>query len=150
MWIGGINSVVLILSSLDDVGGDRASKLGRQRDMARCLVATAGFGVLFLVFKGYEYYGDYVEHLTPFLNRPYELGHNQTTTLFIDLYYIVTSLHAAHLTIGIGIVLVTAYTASRPGYLGRHQNRIEITGLYWHFIDVMWIIVYPTLYLVNR
>jgi cytochrome c oxidase subunit 3 len=150
MWIGGANSVVLILSSLTMSAAIELSKLGRQRDMVRCLVATAGFGVLFLVFKSYEYYGDYAEHLTPFLSRPYAIAGDGPSILFVDLYYIITSLHAVHLTIGIGIVLVTARLASGPGYLGRHQNRIEITGLYWHFIDVMWIIVYPTLYLVNR
>jgi cytochrome c oxidase subunit 3 len=59
-------------------------------------------------------------------------------------------IHFLHLTIGVLIVLAMAALASRPGFLQRHQNRIEITGLYWHFIDLVWVIVFPTLYMANR
>ena len=70
--------------------------------------------------------------------------------LFTDLYFITTGLHALHLTVGIGLVLVMAALASRKGFLENHFNRIEVLGLYWHFIDLIWMIVFPTLYLLNR
>lgn len=150
LWIGGVNTVILITSSFIMSGAIEMSKLGRQRDVVRCLLGTAAFGAMFLLLKSYEYYTDYVDHLTPFLNRPYDLAGDDASKLFINLYWVTTILHFIHLSVGVGIVLVMAWLASRPGYLRRHQNRIEITGLYWHFIDLVWIIVFPTLYMANR
>ena len=150
LWIGGVNTVILITSSLVMTGAIEMSKLGRARAVTRCLLVTGALGAGFLLLKSYEYYVDYVEHMTPFLHRPYELGSDGASQLFVNLYWVTTILHFGHLTIGIGIVWVMAWLASRPNYLARHQNRIEITGLYWHFIDLVWLIVYPSLYLVNR
>jgi cytochrome c oxidase subunit III len=150
-WIGATNTAVLILSSFTMSIAIELSKMGWQKPMVRFMRITAGLGVLFLMLKGYEYYRDYVEHMTPFLSwREYDLRGNPASQLFVNLYYIITLLHGGHLTIGITIVLIMAAQASKPGYLTRRQNRIEITGLYWHFIDLIWIIVFPTLYLVNR
>jgi cytochrome c oxidase subunit 3 len=151
MWIGGLNTAVLITSSFTMSAAIELSRMGRQRLMVRCMQITAALGAVFLCLKGYEYYRDYAEHMTPFLSwRPYALRGDAPAELFIDLYYIITSLHAVHLTIGIGLMLVTARMASRPGFLERHSIRVPITGLYWHFIDLVWIIVYPTLYVLNR
>jgi cytochrome c oxidase subunit 3 len=150
-WIGATNTLVLIVSSFFMSAAIELSRLGRQRAMVRCMLMTAGLGVVFLLLKSYEYYRDYVEHMTPFLSwRRYELAGDPSSRLFTDLYFIITGLHAVHLTIGIGIMLTMAWLASRKGFLAAHQNRIEITGLYWHFIDLIWIVVFPTLYLLNR
>jgi len=150
-WIGAGNSVVLIVSSLTMAMAIEFSKLGRSRDMIRCMLATSGLGFVFLCLKGFEYYKDYEEHMTPFLQwRQYALANDHPTVLFVDLYYIATSLHAVHMTIGISLLMFTAWQASHSGYLARRQNRIEIVGLYWHFIDLVWIMVFATLYLVNR
>ena len=150
LWIGAVNTVVLITSSLVMTGAIEMSKLGRARDVTRCLFVTGALGAGFLLLKSYEYYDDYVEHMTPFLKRPYELGADGASQLFVNLYWVTTILHFGHLTIGIGIVWAMAWLVGRPHYLARHQNRVEITGLYWHFIDLVWLIVYPSLYLVNR
>ena len=73
-----------------------------QRPMIRCMHVTAALGVLFLMLKGYEYYRDYVEHMMPFLSwRRYELVGDPASQLFTDLYFIITGLHAIHLTVGI-------------------------------------------------
>jgi cytochrome c oxidase subunit 3 len=149
-WIGALNSLVLICSSLTMSGAIVTSRLGMQRVMVRFMLATAALGALFLIFKSYEYYQDYVEHLTPFLDRPYALADDPASRLFVDLYFLTTSLHAVHLTTGIAILLWMTRKASRPGFLQRHQNRIEIYGLYWHFIDLIWILVFPILYVVGR
>jgi cytochrome c oxidase subunit 3 len=127
-----------------------ASRQGEQRWMVRCMLVTAALGTLFLLLKGYEYYTDYAEHLTPFLDRPYALANDPASQLFVDLYFITTALHGLHLTTGVGILLVLTWQASRAGFLARHQNRIEIYGLYWHFIDLIWIIVFSVLYVVGR
>jgi cytochrome c oxidase subunit 3 len=150
-WIGATNTAVLILSSFTMSIAIELSRLGRQRLMVRFMLLTAAIGAVFLMLKGYEYYRDYVEHMMPFLPfRPYELAGDPSSRLFTDLYFIITGLHAVHLTIGIGIMLVMSWFASQPHFLQRHQNRIEITGLYWHFIDLIWMVVFPTLYLLNR
>jgi cytochrome c oxidase subunit 3 len=150
-WIGAVNTVILIVSSFCMSGAIECSRLGLQRLMVRFMLATAGLGALFLVMKSYEYYRDYVEDMMPFLpGHPYVLAGDLPSQLFTDLYFIITGLHAIHLTIGIGIMLTMAWLGSRPLFLERHQNRIEITGLYWHFIDLIWMVVFPTLYLLNR
>jgi cytochrome c oxidase subunit 3 len=149
-WIGATNTAVLICSSFTMSGAIVASRQGEQRWMVRCMLVTAALGTLFLLLKGYEYYTDYAEHLTPFLDRPYALANDPASQLFVDLYFITTALHGLHLTTGVGILLVLTWQASRAGFLARHQNRIEIYGLYWHFIDLIWIIVFSVLYVVGR
>ncbi len=150
-WIGATNTAVLIVSSFTMSGAIELSRLGWQRGMVRFMLATAALGSLFLVLKGYEYYEDYDEHMMPFLGRrPYELAHDRASSLFTDLYYVTTGLHGLHLFTGVSILLVMTRMASQPGYLTRHQNRIEVFGLYWHFIDLIWIIVFPVLYVLNR
>jgi cytochrome c oxidase subunit 3 len=150
-WIGATNTAVLIVSSFTMSLAIEASKAGLKRSMIRFLMMTASLGTLFLVLKGYEYYRDWAEHMMPFLPwRRYELAGDPASRLFTDLYYIITGLHGLHLTVGIALVLGMAALARHRGFLARHQNRIEVLGLYWHFIDIVWIIVFPTLYLLNR
>jgi cytochrome c oxidase subunit 3 len=149
-WIGATNSLVLICSSFTMSGAIIMSRLGGQRWMVRCMLATAALGSLFLVLKGYEYFVDYQEHMTPFLPRAYALNGDTASQLFVNLYFITTGLHGVHLLTGVSILLWLTWEANKPGFLARHQNRIEIYGLYWHFIDLIWIIVFPVLYVVGR
>ncbi|MBN8901403.1 MAG: cytochrome c oxidase polypeptide III, partial [Rhodospirillales bacterium] len=105
-WIGATNTAILIVSSFIMSVAIELSRLGRQRPMAWCMLGTAAFGVLFLMLKGYEYYRDYVEHMTPFLSfRRYELVGDPASRLFTNLYFITTGLHAVHLIIGITLML---------------------------------------------
>ena len=149
-WIGATNTAVLIVSSLTMSGAIMTSRLGWQKIMVWCMYATAALGTLFLVLKGYEYYKDYLDHLTPFMARPYDLAGDRASILYVNLYYVATALHGFHLTTGVAILMVLAIQARSPGYLSRHQNRIEVYGLYWHFIDLMWIMVFTIIYVMNR
>ncbi len=149
-WIGATNTVVLIVSSFTMSAAIMLSRMGWQRAMVWAMLATAALGALFLVFKGYEYYADYLEYMTPFLPRPYALAADPHSILFVNLYWVTTGLHGLHLLTGVSILIVLALQARAPGYLGRHQNRIEVYGLYWHFIDLIWILVFPTLYVIGR
>jgi len=149
-WIGAANTAVLICSSFTMSGAIGLSRLGWQRGMVGCMLATATLGTLFLGLKGFEYYQDYAEHMMRFLGQPYALAADQATRLFIDVYFITTALHGLHLITGVSILLVLTVMAGRPNFLAQHQNRIEIYGLYWHFIDLIWIIVFPVLYVLNR
>ncbi|MCJ2006417.1 cytochrome c oxidase subunit 3 [Methylobacterium sp. J-092] len=150
-WIGAVNTVVLIVSSLTMSMAIEFSRIGWQRAMVRAMLATAALGSLFLVLKAYEYYADYQEHMMPFLgSRPYELSASPASRLFVNLYYVATLLHGLHLLTGISLLLGMTWIASKAGFLSRHQNWIEIYGLYWHFIDLIWIMAFPILYVVNR
>ena len=149
-WIGATNTAVLIVSSFTMSAAIMLSRMGLQRLMVGAMLATAALGSLFLALKGYEWYVDYVEHMTPFLARPYALVGDPRSILFVNLYWVTTGLHGFHLLTGVGILVTLAVQARAPDYLARHQNRIEIYGLYWHFIDLIWIIVFPVLYVVGR
>ena len=149
-WIGCANTVILIVSSLTMSGAIMTSRLGLQRLMIWCMYATAAFGTGFLVLKGYEWYLDYLDHLVPFMARPYDLAGDPYSILYVDLYYVATALHGFHLLTGVSILMVLAIQARAEGYLSRHQNRIEVYGLYWHFIDLMWIMVWTIIYVMNR
>ena len=150
LWIGAVNTAILISSSLTMSAAIAMSRLGHQRWMVRSMLVTAGLGVLFLMLKGYEYYRDYAEHDTPFLHRAYEDAKDPSSALFVDLYYCITALHGLHLTTGVSILLWVTMRARKPHFLQRHQNWIEVFGLYWHFIDLIWIIAFLTLYVLAR
>ena len=148
--VGAINTVVLIVSSLTMSAAIVSSRLGLQKLMIWAMYATAALGTLFLVLKGYEWYLDYLDHLVPFMARPYDLAGDKASILYVDLYYVATALHGFHLTTGVAILLVLTIQSRAEGYLSRHQNRIEVYGLYWHFIDLMWIMVFTIIYVANR
>ena len=150
LWIGATNTAILIVSSLTMSAAIECSRLGLQRWTVRAMQATAALGALFLMFKSYEYWVDYQENMTPFLNRPFELADERGAALFVNTYWVATGLHAFHLITGVAILLVLATQASAAGYLSRHQNRIEVYGLYWHFIDLIWILVFHLLYVIGR
>lgn len=149
-WFGATNTLILICSSLTMSGAIVLSRLGGQRWMVRCMLATAALGSLFLVLKGFEYWYDYSEHMMPFLGLPYELANIPSSKLFVNLYFVTTGLHGLHLVTGVSILLWLAWEAHKPNFLEKHQNRIEIYGLYWHFIDLIWIVVFPIFYVVGR
>ncbi len=150
-WIGATNTAILIVSSLTMSAAIMLSRMGEQRFMVWSMFATAALGSLFLVLKGYEWYVDFQEHMTPFLTwRPYELAGDPQSKLFTNLYWVTTALHGFHLVTGVGILITLALQARAIDYLEHHQNRIEVYGLYWHFIDLVWIIVFPTLYVIGR
>jgi cytochrome c oxidase subunit III len=156
--IGGINTLVLLLSSLMIVLAVHYAKHGKRNRVVAFLGLTAFLGLCFLCFKGVEYYGDYVENLIPgwrFNNedwtgpgglRPDQVPH---VKLFLFLYWVMTLLHGLHVTIGIGVVLVIMASAWRGRYSPEYYTPVDVTALYWHFVDVVWIFLLPTLYLLG-
>ncbi len=149
-WIGATNTGVLILSSFTMSVAIEASRLGERRTVLNSMLATASLGSVFVCLKAYEYYLDWTGKMMPFFGGKYALQDDAPSRLFLDLYYLITGVHAIHLSIGIGLMLYMANAARQPDFLAKHQNRVEISGLYWHFIDLIWIIVFPTLYLLNK
>ncbi len=151
---GGVNTVVLLTSSLTMALGVWAAQLGRRRLLVWMLVATAALGTLFLVIKFFEYREDYEQNLVPGLAfdpvawraRSLDPRHVQ---LFLMFYYIMTGLHAVHLVIGIGLIGILAILAARGRFAPLYYSPVEVGGLYWHFVDVIWIFLLPLLYLAG-
>jgi cytochrome c oxidase subunit 3 len=148
--LGTLNTIILLTSSFTMALAVRSGELLRARATRYWLYTTAALGTLFLAIKGFEYFKDYTDHLVPALNFHFEAEHARGAEVFFGLYFASTAIHALHLLIGIGAVLLLAHPL--PAENGREfpALRIEIVGLYWHFVDVVWIFLYPLLYLVSR
>jgi cytochrome c oxidase subunit 3 len=149
IWYGTINTAILLTSSLTMAMASQAAAAneGLRRLILWCLAATAALGLAFLVVKGFEYREDIEKHLVPGTH----FGLKQPAAqLFFGLYWIVTGVHAVHLTIGIFMVI----RLTLLGYLNKFQldenPEIQVTGLYWHLVDIIWIFLYPLIYLPGR
>jgi cytochrome c oxidase subunit 3 len=154
LWIGGINTIVLLTSSWTMVLAVHAARHGERRATTYHLLLTALLGTVFLALKALEYYLDYRENLVPlYAFDPAEwTAHNvrpQHVELFLIFYYCLTGLHALHLIIGISVVLVLAWFAHRDYFRDNFHSPVEAWGLYWHFIDVVWVFLLPLLYLIG-
>jgi cytochrome c oxidase subunit III len=153
-WFGAINTIVLLTSSLTMAMAVHEARFGHRRSLTAYLTLTALLGTAFLVIKGFEYAGDYQDRLVPGLAfdesewRTAGLDPNKVK-LFLLLYYIMTGLHAVHLIIGIGILVVLTLLARRGWFSPVYYSPVEVSGLYWHFVDVIWIFLLPLLYLVG-
>ncbi|MNX87815.1 Quinol oxidase subunit 3 [compost metagenome] len=150
LLIGTINTAVLLTSSLCMALGLLAAKAGTRRLSALWLVLTALLGAVFVGLKGLEYGKDFLAHLVPgpgfAITGPEAAG----AQMFYVLYYIMTGLHALHLTIGIVLVTVLAVMAWRGRFSAERHVPVVLGGLYWHFVDVVWVFLYPLLYLQGR
>jgi cytochrome c oxidase subunit III len=150
LTFGGINTVVLLTSSLTMALAVYAARIGRRELLTMFLLLTALLGAAFLVIKGFEYHGDYVDNLVPGLAfEDGEWDEPRGVKLFLLLYYIMTGVHGLHLIIGIVLMLILAELARRGHYTPAYYGPIEVGGLYWHFVDVIWIFLLPLLYMVG-
>src|SRR5262245_810812 len=148
--IGAINTVVLLTSSLTMALSVHAAHVGRQRTLVWCLILTAVLGTTFMVFKAVEYYIDYREQLMPGVRfERTEWREPGRIQVFLIFYYVMTGLHAVHLTVGIGIMVWLIVLARQERFGPEHYSPVEIGGLYWHFVDVVWIFLLPLLYLIG-
>ena len=148
--LGAINTVVLIGSSLTMALAVHAAQLGYRRTQALFLVLTIVLGSVFLGIKTIEYGHKFHEHLVPgpnFLFSGVEARHAQ---IFFSLYFVMTGLHALHMIIGIVILAVLTVMAWRGSFDSAYYSPVELTGLYWHFVDIIWIFLFPLLYLIER
>ena len=147
---GGINTAVLITSSLTMALAVRAAQLGQRRLLMTMLLLTMLLGTVFLGIKAFEYYHKFVEHHVPGLAFEFEKEHVRHAQLFFSLYFLMTGLHAIHMIIGIAVLLVMWVWSWRGRITAEYFGPIEISGLYWHFVDIVWIFLFPLLYLIGR
>ncbi len=150
LWLGATNTAVLILSSLTMALAVGASQAGKRMAVVGYLVVTMGLGATFLVIKGFEYHHKWVHHLVPgptFTIAGLDPHHAQ---VFFSLYFALTGLHATHMVIGLGLLTVISIMAWRGRFSRDWNTPVEMSGLYWHFVDIIWIFLFPLLYLVDR
>lgn len=145
--LGTINTVILLTSSLTIALAIRAVRTGRKILSMRLQAATALMGAAFLCIKYFEWNSKIVLGLYP--NSPHllELGSGQI--MFFGLYYVMTGLHGLHVFIGCAAISFMIYFTGREKITRRNYARLENTGLYWHFVDIVWIYLYPLFYLIT-
>jgi|ERR1044071_5665116 cytochrome c oxidase subunit 3 len=147
LTFGTINTAVLLTSSLTMALAVHAIQRDHHRQAARFLMVTVSLGCAFLVLKGFEYHGDLADHLWPGPHFTSELP--KQARIFWFLYWVMTGLHALHVTVGVGLLSVMSWLTHRGRFSVRYYRPIEVSGLYWHFVDIVWIFLYPLLYLIS-
>ena len=148
--LGVFNTVVLIGSSLTMALAVRCGQTGQSRLTAGFLLLTVLLGTVFLMVKGIEYHHKFVAGHVPGLNFRFEGKGAEHAEMFFTLYFAMTGLHALHMVVGVGLLSVLVLFAWRGRYTPENHNFLEGAGLYWHFVDVVWIFLFPLLYLVGR
>ena len=154
LWLGALNTIVLIASSLTMAMAVWSSQAGRKKLLTAFLIATLALGCVFLGIKGVEYHQKYVEHHIPGWNYQFEpnadVATNAHTQLFFSLYFAMTGLHALHMIVGAGLLLWLIKESMRGRFTPEYNTPVENIGLYWHFVDIVWIFLFPLLYLIDR
>jgi cytochrome c oxidase subunit III len=146
------NTFVLLTSSLTMAMAVHSVQTGNRRGLVVFLVATLILGATFLGIKGYEYYVDYQEHLVPlrgFDFHPEDVPDTPKARMFFSFYFALTGLHAVHMIVGIAVLSVIIWLAWRGRFSPENPMLIEGMGLYWHFVDIVWVFLFPILYLLH-
>lgn len=171
LFWGTVNTFVLLFSSLTVVLAVRAAQMGRRKPLIGWLIATIVLGLAFLGIKAIEYGDKFAHHHVPGPSFEWHhAGHGtgvvreehtpsleeeaflqkRHAQLFFSLYFAMTGLHAVHMIIGVGLMSWLVYLAYRNKITKSYYEPIEISGLYWHFVDIVWIFLFPLLYLIDR
>jgi cytochrome c oxidase subunit III len=155
LTLGAVNTAVLICSSLTMAMGVHASAVNKRRATVGWLLLTVALGSVFLGIKAVEYKDKFDHHLVPGQHFQGEALHLEgdearRAQIFYSLYFAMTGLHATHMVIGIPIILIVAWMAHRGRFSPEYHTPVEMTGLYWHFVDIVWIFLFPLLYLIGR
>ncbi|MBI3921236.1 MAG: cytochrome c oxidase subunit 3 family protein [Armatimonadetes bacterium] len=148
--LGAFNTAVLICSSLTMALAVQAAQLGKRRQIIVFLLLTMLLGSIFLGVKGVEYAAKFHEHHVPGATFAYEGRDALHAQLFFSLYFAMTGMHALHMVIGLGIMTVLVLLAAKGRFTSETYMPVEVTGLYWHFVDIVWIFLFPLLYLIGR
>ena len=151
IWLGTINTAVLIGSSLTMALAVRAAQLGERRAILIFLSLTILLGGVFLGIKSVEYYHKFVEHLVPGASFEFpQPALKRPAEIFLSLYFAMTGMHALHMIIGIGLLSYLIVVARQGIFSAVYNTPVELVGLYWHFVDIVWIFLFPLLYLLGR
>jgi len=150
-WLGGINTAVLICSSLTMALAVRFAQVGKRSLIRIFIVLTMIFGAVFIAVKFTEYYLHWKDHLVPWMGFQYPEApqfFHQAQILFC-FYFFMTGFHALHMFVGLGLLTYLLVRNERISFGPTYYSPVEIIGLYWHFVDIVWIFLFPLLYLIG-
>jgi cytochrome c oxidase subunit III len=147
--LGAFNTAVLICSSLTMALGVHSAHTGRKKTLVLFLILTVLLGSTFLVVKYFEYSDKFTHHHVPGRHFEFHGADPQHAEIFFSLYFGMTGLHALHMIIGIAILFYLIGRAAKGWYTPEYFTPIEMFGLYWHFVDIVWIFLFPLLYLLG-
>lgn len=166
IWAGTLNTTVLICSSFTMAMGVYSAETRNRKALLSYLMATIMLGFVFLGIKAYEWHDEWEHHHVPGLNfstsefthvdprypldKPLAPDMAEKTQSYFSLYFMLTGVHALHMVVGVSILLVLIVQAWGGAYSDGHMTMIENFGLYWHFVDIVWIFLFPLLYLISR
>jgi len=165
IWAGTLNTTILIISSFTMAMAVHAAETRVRKALIGWMIATIILGCGFLCVKAYEWHDEWVEHHVPGLNfSPESFLHGskaypddklpldmaEKTQLYYSLYFAMTGMHALHMIIGVSLLTILLIQAYGGKYVTGHVAPIENFGLYWHFVDIVWIFLFPLLYLISR
>jgi len=148
--LGAFNTAVLILSSFTMAMAVWGAQTGKKKVLVWMLIATLLLGGVFLGVKYVEYSAKFEHHLVPGSDFQLDSPVANNVQLFMVLYFAMTGMHALHMVIGSGLLLWIIVKAMKGRYTPKYSHPIEIFGLYWHFVDIVWIFLFPMLYLLGR
>ncbi len=147
---GGTNTAVLLISSTVMAFAVRAANLNRQRLLTLLLLMTASLGALFLVIKCIEYMREIHEGLLPGTKFHIESADPKHAEMFFYVYWLMTGVHALHVSIGVILIALFALRAWLRDAFHNHDTPVELLGLYWHFVDIVWVFLFPLIYMIDR
>jgi cytochrome c oxidase subunit 3 len=152
VYIGAANTVVLLCSSFTMVMAVRASALGRSKQIVGWLLFTLLFGLTFLGVKAFEWKEKFELHHIPGMANFHLDGVDQqgAAQIFFGLYFCMTGLHALHMVVGVGILSWLVWASHKEQFAADYMTPVDVSGLYWHFVDIVWIFLFPLLYLIDR
>ena len=157
--LGAVNTGVLLVSSLLVALAVREAQLGNAKKVNLLLIGTIILGATFIVVKGFEWTTDYQEGLVPFASN-WEIPHANVGEMsayeqgrfkmFWVLYFFMTGLHGIHVIVGLAVFAIVVALVKKRSHTGQdYENLVEVTGLYWHFVDIVWVFLYPLMYLIH-
>lgn len=150
LTLGTVNTLVLLVSSLTMAMGVYAAKTGRKNLLPLMLAATIILGLAFLGVKVVEYGQKFEHHLVPGAGFVWPGDNPPHAQLFFVLYFIMTGMHAFHMVIGIVMMAMLLVMAMLGKFGPERYMGVELAGLYWHFVDIVWVFLFPLLYLIDR
>lgn len=147
--LGGANTIVLIGSSLTMAMAVRAAQLGERRQQMLFIALTMILGFVFLGVKVVEYSDKFEHHLIPGPGFQFEGPFARQAQIYFSLYFAMTGMHALHMIIGAGLLTWLFIKAKQGTFTRQYNTPVELVGLYWHFVDIVWIFLFPLLYLIH-
>jgi cytochrome c oxidase subunit 3 len=148
--LGAFNTVVLLTSSLTMALSVHAAQVSKRGMLVTNLILTQILGAIFLAVKAYEYTHKWHEHVVPGPYFRWDGPDAPNVQLFFSLYFAMTGLHALHMVVGAGLLFVLIFRAWQGMFNRNYYTPVEMVGLYWHFVDLVWIFLFPLLYLLGR